>query len=195
MGREMLVIEYRGIIAVWWAALMGRPVNSWSEGKRGAAPRRRMEGSRVSHGKPDPDDSLRISTGPEAFRSRKAAAFPSSFAVLRSLEAVLDAGQTPAGFHLPAARPPAKGASLHLDPADLPRPALGHQGVPCRHRLPHDGKSRCCWAAGGFQHWWEVWHHLRPDRICPLLGEGFGSRFCPQSNGLVLLKARAQLSG
>ncbi|XP_071585508.1 uncharacterized protein [Heliangelus exortis] len=32
-----------------------------------------------------------------------------------------------------------KGAFLHPDPAHLPRPALGHQGVLCCHHLPHAG--------------------------------------------------------
>lgn len=135
---------------------MGKLVYRWSEGEMGAAARRNIVGSRISRCKRDPENSLHVSTGPEAFHGPKVATFRFYFAVLRSLEAVLDAGKTPAGFHLPAARPLAKGAFLHHDPADLPRPALGHQGVPCCHHLSHDGKSRCRLAAGCLQRWRET---------------------------------------
>lgn len=192
----MPIIESCGITGVWWAALMGQLADRWSGGKTGAAPRRKIVGATISHCRRDPENSLHASRGPETFRSAKVATFPLfCFAVLRSLEAVLDAGETPAGFHLPAARPLAKGAFLHHDPADLPRPALGHQGVPCCHHLSPDGKSRCCLAAGCLQRWREMEHHLWPHRIFPLIREGFGSRFCAESDGFLLLKARAQLSG
>lgn len=109
----------------------------------GAAPRRNVVGSTLPHCKQEPEKSVQASARPAPFCSPNVATSPCYSAVLRSLEAVRDASETPARLHLPAARALAEGASLHPDPADLPRPALGHQGVPGCHCLSHDGKRRC----------------------------------------------------
>ena len=82
VGQEMLIMEWHGIVAVWWASLRGKPVDRWSEGKMGAAPRRNAVGSRISDGKRDAANCLHVSRGPETCRSPKVATFPFYFAVL-----------------------------------------------------------------------------------------------------------------
>lgn len=56
-------------------------------------------------------------------------------------EAAPDAGQTPAGPHLPAARPPQEGPPLHLPADHLLGSALDPQVHRGRHRVPCDGES------------------------------------------------------
>lgn len=63
--------------------------------------------------------------------------------VFRSPEAVQHAGQASARLHLPSPRPAEEGAPLHHRPAQLLGPAVGHQDVQGRHRLPHDGNHSC----------------------------------------------------
>lgn len=60
--------------------------------------------------------------------------------VLWSSEALRDAHKAPARFHLPSACATAQSAPLYPHPADLPCPAVGHQGISSCHCLSDDGE-------------------------------------------------------